>query len=190
MSSITMMLFGFAAIVIIAVLVIWHVHNRLIILEERCDTALSDIDVRLKHRHSVLPSLVKTVKAFMGHERAIIDGVNESRAAALHARTQDERMAAETQLSMRIGDLIDAAEMYPDIKADHHFRTLRADIVDLEEKITAARHYHNTTVKEFNATIRQFPGNVLATKMRIGRRSTFNLGLDRMAVEESQPVNF
>jgi hypothetical protein len=38
-------------------------------LDSRCESAVADIDVQLKHRHSLRPNLFKTVKAFTAHER-------------------------------------------------------------------------------------------------------------------------
>jgi len=38
-------------------------HNRLVALDQRCETAFGDIDVHLKHRHSLIPPLVETVRA-------------------------------------------------------------------------------------------------------------------------------
>ena len=38
-------------------------------LDSHCESAVADIDVQLKHRHSLRPNLFKTVKAFTAHER-------------------------------------------------------------------------------------------------------------------------
>jgi LemA protein len=77
-------------------------HNRLMALDERCETAFSDIDVQLKHRHNVLPGIVETVRGFAEHERGIISEVARSRANALRAASPEMRLEAEAQLGQSI----------------------------------------------------------------------------------------
>jgi LemA protein len=55
----------------------WATYNRLMALDERCDTAFADIDVQLKHRHNIIPPLVETVRAFAGHEKGVLTAVTE-----------------------------------------------------------------------------------------------------------------
>ena len=42
-------------------------HNRLVALDQRCETAFGDIDVHLKHRHNLIPPLLETVRGFAKH---------------------------------------------------------------------------------------------------------------------------
>ena len=63
----------------------FRTHNRLVALDQRCDTAFADIDAHLKHRHNLIPPLVEAVRAFTKHENDVLLGVTEARAAALHA---------------------------------------------------------------------------------------------------------
>lgn len=163
--------------------------NRLAALDARCDTALADVDVALKHRHSVLPNLVETVRGFVGHEREILTTVARSRAAALRCAGQS-RLEAETQLGQSITNLMGVAESYPELAASPHFRELRADMLDIEGRITAARRYFNMAVDEYNATLAQFPGSLLAPRMRLGRRKPFDLGIERVLIDEPVAVRF
>ena len=65
--------------------VAWSTYNRLMALDERCNTAFADVDVHLKHRHSLIPGLVETVRGFVGHEFAVLTEVTKARASALRA---------------------------------------------------------------------------------------------------------
>jgi LemA protein len=76
----------------------WYSHNRLVALDSRCERALADIDVQLKHRHSLLPNLFETVKAFTAHERGTIEAVVTARAAALRATSPEAQLQAEAAL--------------------------------------------------------------------------------------------
>jgi LemA protein len=58
-------------------------YNRLMALDERCNTAYADIDVLMKHRHTLLPGLLDTVKGYLKHETDILDKLLTARDAAL-----------------------------------------------------------------------------------------------------------
>jgi LemA protein len=60
-------------------------HNRLMQLDERCESAFADVDVQLKHRHNLIPGLVETVRGFASHERGVLTEVTQARAGALQA---------------------------------------------------------------------------------------------------------
>jgi LemA protein len=183
---------GLAVVTIIALcaLYIHATYNRIVKLDTLCERAGSDIDVQLKQRHSLIPNLVETVKGFASHERGIIDAVTAARGRALGAASGGARMKAEAALTDRIGDLMTVVESYPDIRADGHFRDLRSEIADSENKIACARRYHNATIAEYNATLRQFPANVVAAKLHLARRAHYDLGLERVFVEDAPVLKF
>ena len=163
--------------------------NRLVALDERCDAAQGDIDALLKHRHSLIPPLVETVKAAAGHEGKIIMGVVRARAEALRA-AGEARIDAETALSQNLTQLLANAESYPDLRAMGEFRELRDRLTEIENRIVNARRFHNTTIDEYNATLRQFPGSVIADLRRMSRRQPFDLGFERVLLDEPVKLGF
>ena len=173
-----------------AALTVWRAHDRLVALDERCNTAFADIDVHLKHRHDVIPNLVETVRGYAGHEQTVLTDVTRARAAAVRASGPETRLEAETQLGQSIVSALALSESYPELKASRHFRELRQELSDCEGRITAARRFHNLAVDEFNATLRQFPGTVVADRARLVRRKPFDLGLDRVLMDEPVAIKF
>jgi LemA protein len=168
----------------------WSSYNRLMALDERCNTAFADVDVQLKHRHNLIPGLIETVRGFAGHERAILTEVTSARAQALQATGPEMRLEAETQVGQSLNSLLSIAERYPDIQASAHFRELRAGLTDAENRVTAARRFYNLAVNELNATLRQFPGNLVGGGVRLGRRKQFDLGIERVLLDEPVAVRF
>lgn len=164
--------------------------NRLVQLDARCDTAFSDIDVMLKRRHDLMPGLVEVTKGFAGHEREILTKVVEARAAAMRAVGTNARLEAEVQLGQTINSVLAAAEKYPELRASDQFTRLRGELTDSEDRLAGARRYYNLTVEEYNATLRQFPGSYIAQKMRLDRRRPFELGIDRVLMDEPVAVKF
>jgi LemA protein len=169
---------------------IWSTYNRLMALDERCNTAFADIDVQLKHRHNLIPGLVETVRGYVGHERDVLTEVTRARASALQATSPETRLEAEAQFGQSINSLLSVVERYPDLQASSHFRDLRMELADSENRITGARRFYNLAVDEFNATLRQFPGNMIGGAARLGRRKPFDIGIERVLLDEPATFRF
>jgi LemA protein len=165
-------------------------HNRLVALDQRCDTAFGDIDVHLKHRHNLIPPLVETVRGFANHESDILLGVTAARAEALQAASPDMRLSAEQNLTQNINALIGMAERYPELKASTHFSELRRELVDVENRVTASRRFYNLAVEEYATTLRQFPGSTIGRLFRMNVRMRFDLGIERVLIDEPLAVKF
>ena len=178
------------AVLNLAALIIWLFYNRLAALDERCETALADIDALLKHRHDLIPGLVETVRAFAGHETTVLTEVTRARASALQATRTDMRLEAETQLGQSINSLLSVVENYPELQAGGHFRELRVELTDTHNRITAARRFYNLAVNEFNSTLRQFPANLVAAVTRLARRKAFDIGAQREALDTPITMKF
>jgi LemA protein len=188
------MLFFIAFVVLLVIgLPLWMIHstyNKLMALESRCDTAFADIDVLLKHRHNLLPGLVETVRGFAKHEDQAIANVANARAAALGAASPSMKLEAEQQLGQSINAILSVAEHYPELKASAHFRDLSNQVVEVENRVTASRRFYNLAVEEYNSAIKQFPGNRVARYRRLSARRPFELGVERMILDEPVAIQF
>src|SRR6185369_4257682 len=107
-------------VLITIIAVLWRNNNHLTALEMRCDTAAADIDAQLKYRHNLIPGLVEAVRGYMGHENEVLKAVAEANAAALRAATPLARHQAENMLGNSISSLLNAAQLYPELKASTH----------------------------------------------------------------------
>jgi len=179
-------LVAFAVPLVIA----WTTHNRLVALDQRCETAFADIDVHLKHRQNLIPALVETVRGFTKHESDILSGITQAHAEALRAVSPEMRLSAEAHLTQNINALIGLADRYPELKASAHFTDLRKELVDAENRITASRRFYNLAVGEYGATVRQFPGAPIARFCNMNIRMPFDLGIERVLIDEPIAIKF
>jgi LemA protein len=177
-------------IVAVPAYIAFATHNRLVALDQRCGTAFGDIDVHLKHRHNLIPPLVETVRGFTKHENDILQGVTQARADALRAASPEMRLTAEKNLTQNINALIGMAEGYPELKASTHFSDLRRELVDAENRITASRRFYNLAVEEYSTTLRQFPGSTIARLCKMNVRMPFDLGIERVLLDEPLALKF
>jgi len=179
-----------ALLIAVPAYIAFATHNRLVALDQRCDTAFGDIDVHLKHRHNLIPPLVETVRGFAKHENDILLGVTKARAEALQAGSPDVRHSAEQNLTQNINALIGMAERYPELKASTHFSELRRELVDAENRVTASRRFYNLAVEEYGTTLRQFPGSTIGRLFKMHVRMRFDLGIERVLIDEPLAVKF
>ena len=189
----TLVLVSVAALVLLIAVpayIAFATHNRLVALDQRCETAFGDVDVHLKHRHNLIPPLVETVRGFAKHESDILLGVTQARAEALQATSPEMQLTAEKNLTQNINALIGMAERYPELKASTHFGDLRRELVDAENRITASRRFYNLAVEEYGTTLRQFPGSTVGRLFKMNMRMRFDLGIERVLIDEPLAFKF
>ncbi len=178
-------------VIIALALFLITLYNRLVALRQNRKNAFADIDVQLKQRFDLVPSLVETVKGYAGHEKEIFEKVTQMRAKVKEAGSEGERLQAETGLGQALINLNAVAENYPDLKADQNFQQLMAELSDIENKIAAARRFFNNATSEFNTAIQQFPANLIAGNFGFKTEEFFEVDEDqREALEKAPNVKF
>ena len=160
-------------IIVLLGIIFASMYNSLVKLRNNRENAFADIDVQLKQRHDLIPQLVDTVKGYAAHEKETLDRVIQARNGAVSARTIDEKIAAENQLSSALSGLKITLEAYPDLKANQNFLELQAQLEGTENRINVARTNFNNAAKNFNTAIRRFPKNILASLFGFEKRAYF-----------------
>jgi LemA protein len=139
-------------------------YNILIVRKNDVIRSFGFIDVLLKKRFDLIPNLVETVKAYMGYEKGLLTDVTELRSKTMAGGiSQNERIAFENQLTQKLGNIMVAAENYPDLKASQSFMQLQSTWKELEDQIANARRSYNDSVTSYNNTVEMFPTNLMAT---------------------------
>lgn len=171
---------------VLGAIILWLVwtFNRLVTLRNRTKEAWSDIEVQLKRRHDLIPNLVEAVKGYMAHEKGVFEKVTEARTKAISAQGREAKAGAENVLSGALKSLFAVAENYPELKANQNFLDLQNELTDTEDKIQAARRFHNMNVMALNTKIESFPANLVAGFFGFKQAEFFG----NLTEEEKQPV--
>lgn len=190
-------LWTFFAVVAVAALIAYGLYrwysnsaHYVAALDARCDTAFADIDVHLKHRHDLLPRLVEVLKSQTAYEKDMVMGVSEARIEAMKAMAPHIKLEAEKKLTAHVVNLLTNIEKNPDLRSLPEYRALREEITACDNRITASRRFYNLAIEEYNVALSAWPTSSVAARRRMFKRLPFDLGLDRMMMEEPQALGF
>jgi LemA protein len=117
------------------------------------------------------------VKGYAAHESQTLEKVVQARNAAAAVPTGDVQAAAQANqaLTGALRSLFAVAEAYPDLKANQNFLELQQALQNIEGDLGNARRYYNATVRDYNTSIQQFPGVILANMTGFKPREFFEL---------------
>ncbi len=148
-------------------------YNKLVTLRSRVENSWAQIDVQLKKRYDLIPNLVETVKGYAKHEDEVLTKVTRARASVGSAKTAEEAVKANNELSGALSRLLVVTENYPTLKADAHFLDLQSQLKDIESKIAFARQFYNDTVMNYNQKQDLFPSNIVAKLFKFKKAPYF-----------------
>ena len=159
-----MLIVFWALIAIAAILVLSFIYyyNKFVLLVQRAENSLAQIDVQLRKRAELVPNLIETVKGYAKHEKGIMEKVTEARKALVNATGIVGRMKAGNALNSALGKLFAIAENYPQLKANENFLQLQQELAAIEDKIAYARQYYNDSIMTYNTAVVTFPGTFFA----------------------------
>lgn len=155
----TWILIGIVAVI---VLMFVYYYNRFVILDNRIDNSLAQIDVQLKRRADLVPNLIETVKGYAKHEKSIMSEVSNARKALVGAGNIVDRVKAGAKLQNALMGLFAIAENYPQLKANENFLQLQQELAAIEDKVAYSRQFYNDSILVFNNSVEVFPGVIFA----------------------------
>ncbi len=146
---------------------VWTVYNSIAHLYQRVRQAWSQVDIQLKRRNDLIPSLVKAIEGYRSHETETQKIVAELRGQLV---SESERPGVENlrgfTTSLRI-----IIENYPDLKANESFLRLQETLIDTEERIAMARDYFNEIATFYNTRLEIIPDRFVATLLGLKLQS-------------------
>ncbi len=184
-------------------LALWAVgiYNGLVTSRNAWKNAFAQIDVQLQRRFDLIPNLVETAKAYMGHERETLEAVIAARSAAqfglaaAKAHPGDEAAmaqlaASQGQLNGVLGRLMAVAEAYPDLKANQNMMQLSEELSSTENRVAFARQAYNDAVMGYNNKRETFPSSVVAGMFNFAHAALLDIPADKAQVREAPKVQF
>jgi LemA protein len=154
-------------------------YNSLVLARQQVADAWAAIDVELDRRHALVPGLVSAVRATAAHERVLLERlVDTDRRARETAGRAAERSTPESELATAARAVVALREQYPALDSQHNFLQLQQELSVTEDRIGAARRFHNIKVAEYNRRTQAVPGNLVARRHQFALAEYFDLAAD------------
>ncbi len=173
--------------------ILWG-YNSLVRYRVRLHEAWAQIDVQLKRRHDLIPNLVEVVQGYAAHERNTFQSVTTARTAAIRAQATGDPgqvQTAEAELKSSVDSLLVVAEQYPQLRAADGFLRLQEELTATEDKIAYARHFYNTSVRDYNIAVATIPRSWLAAALAYRPAGYFEIEADQrgpVPIASADPV--
>ena len=176
--SVWILFLGIAAVALGAL----ALYNGMIAKKNAVETALSGIDVQLTKRYDLIPNLVESARAYMKHEKEVLERLVELRGRALSAAPGSvENLNANADLSAALRQFSVSVEAYPQLRAVESFTSLQRSLNEVEEQLAAARRFFNTAVYAYNNALEQIPTNFVAAMLGYRPKALFEASAEERA---------
>jgi LemA protein len=155
-------IFSVALVAVVVGFLVFETYNAVVALRLRIDKAWANIDVALKQRHDMLPSLVAAVRDLMQFEQDVLTEVTRARAAYSPTQPIPEQAAVSDETTAAVRSLFAVVEQYPNIQSQRNVLDLQDEIERIEGMIADRRELYNDQVFQYNTRIAQVPALLLA----------------------------
>lgn len=176
LGSTAIILLGILAVAVVVGMWFAGSYNGLVNRDAEVERRASNIESQLKRRADLVPNLVATVKGYAKHEQEVYNNIAAARSRLLAAdvdKNPKEAAAANSAFNSSLGRLLAIAENYPQLKADQNFIRLQDELTGTENRINVSRLAFNDAVKDYNISVRTFPGNIVAGIAGFSRKESF-----------------
>ena len=173
-------------VIIIAVLILFRLfvspYNNMVKMEEGVTSQWAQVENVYQRRADLIPNLVNTVKGYATFEKETLTQVIEARSRATQVTVNPANLTPEALqqfqqaqggLSSALSRLMVVVERYPELKANQNFLELQAQLEGSENRIAVERNKFNETVQRYNAYIRSFPNNIVASIFNFEKKPYF-----------------
>lgn len=155
-------LLGISAVVVLLILSLVGTYNGIVSKHETITAKWAQVENQLQRRNDLIPNLVNTVKGYAAHEKTVFEEVTNARSQWGKAATLEEKVKAAGAVDSALARLLLVVENYPNLKANESFLKLMDELSGSENRIAVERMRYNEAVRDYNVTVRMFPGNMIA----------------------------
>lgn len=156
---------------LIVILAIYFIttYNGLVKKDEHVKLQWNEVQNTYQRRLDLIPNLVNVVKGGAEYEQGTLQQVTEARAKAasinvseISAEGYNQQSAAQDQLASAANRLMITVEKYPDLKGTRAFADLQVQLVGTERRIKVARKNFNSSIAQYNSSVKSFPTRIVA----------------------------
>jgi LemA protein len=162
-----------ALAVVVVVIYGWSGYNSFVSKNEAIDGQWAQVETQYQRRFDLIPNLVESVKGIMTQEQEVFGKLADARSKYSGATSANEKAAAAGEVESALSRLLVVMENYPQLRSAEAVTTLMSQLEGAENRVSVERGRYNDAVKVFNASVKRFPANVLASVFGFVERAYF-----------------
>ncbi len=168
------MLWLVAVLVIILAAILYLVgkYNHIISLGISCEEAISTVDVFLKKRFDLVPSVIEVIKEHT-EDNEFCERIKVAASNGQAAQTVMEREEADNELSLLVKEVFELGEKDKSLHSKSEYLELLGYLRALKQDIANAKINYNECAREYNKTCRMFPGNIISSMFKFEIKCLF-----------------
>ncbi len=155
----------FIALTFVLVFMFIIIYNGIVQRKNLVIRSWSDVVAYQRQKTKLLPDLETLTNQYFAHETELLKGITELRSAIARIGAEVVDVPALVELERKTQSILSGfravAEDYPELKSADVMRDLMAEMVELEENISAAITIFNRNVESFNSGIEIFPNSIV-----------------------------
>ena len=148
-------------------------YNKLVTGSESADTGWAQVETQYQRRFDLIPNLVESVKGAMKQETAVFTAIADARTRYAGATTVNEKASAAGEVESAFARLLVVMENYPELKSAETVQSLMAELAGTENRVAVERMRFNEMVRDYNVSVKTFPGSLIAKMFGFGARTMF-----------------
>lgn len=148
---------------------IWFIstQRQLVNLDEKCNNALSQIQVQMNSRWDALLAVAKAATTYAKHESETLIKTIEGR-RGMEMRSAADFNQQQSAFTEVLSKLMAVHEAYPDLKASALFKETMDNIKKFEDNVRMSRMIYNDSATRMNRYVRQWPSSFVASFLHFG----------------------
>lgn len=160
-------------VVVLVAFYAWSGYNSMVTKNETIDGQWAQVETQYQRRFDLIPNLVESVKGIMTQEQEVFGKLADARSKYSGAAGANEKAVAAGEVESALSRLLVVMENYPQLRSAEAVTTLMSQLEGSENRVSVERGRYNDAVKVFNASVKRFPANVLASVFGFGERAYF-----------------
>lgn len=149
--------------------------NNLIKLNNKVNEAFSTIDIYLKKRWELIPSIVNTIKEYTKYEDDTLKSVLSIKTTNYDDMNINNKINTNNKLDNSINKIFILKEECPNLKSSDNYINLSRQLTKLEDEIARSRKYYNANARVYNNKVEMFPSNIIAKIFGYKKIEMFNI---------------
>lgn len=148
-------------------------YNGLVTQNEAIDTQWAQVESQYQRRFDLIPNLVASVQGAMKQEQSVFTAIADARTRYAGAATTEAKAAAATEVESALGRLLVVMENYPQLASIGTVQSLMAELAGTENRVSVERMRYNELVRDYNVSVKTFPGALVARVFGFDARTMF-----------------